>query len=405
MRRLPWLLFVFAGAVGLAQPVASNDVAAILQRQTQELFDALVPGTASVWERYLDAAVSVTTEDGEVLHKSQLVAQVKPFPEGVSGSIKVTDFQVTVHGTVAVTTHVEDESENYHGHQLHCQYRTTDTWVQTGAGWRLLASQILALRTDPPAIELTAQQAEAYVGHYSLSPGIAYDIRLKDGQLEGQRTGRKPEVLRAEVVDVLFVPGQPRYRKVIQRDAAGRITGLVERREAWELPWVRMGAPLFAQPPAKTPARLDEEPSFVNEGIVNAPVSAVWNVWTTGEGYKSLGVAMAEVDLRIGGLIRSHYSATGSLGDEDTIENRILTYEPRRMIAIQINRTPKSFPFHEAWKNTWTVITLTDLGNRTHLRIASMGYGLDEESKAMRQFFEQGNAATIKELQDHFNAK
>jgi hypothetical protein len=244
MRRRLWFLLAFAAAVASlslpAQRAASNDVAAILQRQTQELFDALIPGSASVWERYLDADISLTTEDGELLHKSQLLAQVKPFPAGISGTIKVTDFKVTIHGTVAVATHVEDETENYHGHKLHCQYRTTDTWVQTSAGWRLLASQVLALRTDPPAITLTAQQAEAYVGRYSLSPEIAYDIRLKNGQLEGQQTGRKPEVLRAEVADVLFVPGQPRYRKIIQRDASGHITGLAERREAWDLVWTRM---------------------------------------------------------------------------------------------------------------------------------------------------------------------
>jgi hypothetical protein len=102
---------------------------------------------------------------------------------------------------------------------------------------------------------------------------------------------------------------------------------------------------------------LDDAPSFVNEGTVNAPLWAVWNIWTTGEGYRALG------------------------------------------------GTPKSFPFKEAWKNTWTVITLTDLGNRTHLRIASMGYGADEESKAMRRFFGEGNASTIKDLQDYFNAE
>ena len=111
------------------------------------------------------------------------------------------------------------------------------------------------------------------------------------------------------------------------------------------------------------------------------------------------------MNFRIGGLIRSHYSATGILGDEGTIENRILAYEPQRMIAIRIDRPPKSFPFKEAWKNTWTVITLTDLGNnRTHIRFASMGYGTDEESKAMRRFFEIGNAATLKTLQDHFES-
>jgi len=162
---------------------------------------------------------------------------------------------------------------------------------------------------------------------------------------------------------------------------------------------------LAAGPVLSQSQALDIAPSFVNEADVDAPVSEVWKVWTSGEGYKWVGVAQADVDFRIGGLIRSHYSATGFLGDEETIENRILAYEPQRMIAIQIARTPKSFPFKEAWKTTWTVVTLTDAGNnQTHIRAASMGYGNDEESKAMRRFFESGNATTLKNLQDHFAA-
>jgi uncharacterized protein YndB with AHSA1/START domain len=154
-----------------------------------------------------------------------------------------------------------------------------------------------------------------------------------------------------------------------------------------------LAPPVFAQ----------SAPSFVNEGTINASLAAVWNVWTTGEGYKLLGVALADVDLRVGGLIRSRYSAAGVLGDDETIENRILAFEPQRMIAIRIERTPKSFPFKDAWKKTWTVVTLTDLGgSRTHIRIASMGYGTDAESMAMRKFFEAGNAETIETLQKHF---
>jgi uncharacterized protein YndB with AHSA1/START domain len=137
--------------------------------------------------------------------------------------------------------------------------------------------------------------------------------------------------------------------------------------------------------------------------LVNAPVAAVWKVWTSGDGYKAVGVAQADVDFRVGGLIRSRYNPGGVLGDEETIENRILAYEPQRMIAIRIERPPKNFPFKEAWKKTWTVITLTDAGNgQTHLRVASMGFGTDEESVAMRRFFESGNAATLKTLQAHF---
>lgn len=144
--------------------------------------------------------------------------------------------------------------------------------------------------------------------------------------------------------------------------------------------------------------------SIVNEGIINAPVSAVWEVWSTSEGFKAVGVAKAEVDLRVGGLIRSHYKPDGVLGDDGTIQNRILAYEPQHMLAIRIDRPPKTFPFKNAWKSPWTVITLADVGGaRTHLRIAMLGFGADEESQAMRRFFENGNAWTIKTLQAHFD--
>ena len=99
---------------------------------------------------------------------------------------------------------------------------------------------MLALRTDPPAVQLTPQQMQEYVGRYALTPAIAYEIRLKDGGIEGQQTGRKAEPLRAEVKDMLFVPGKPRYRKVFQRDSQGRVTGFAERREAWDIVWTRL---------------------------------------------------------------------------------------------------------------------------------------------------------------------
>jgi uncharacterized protein YndB with AHSA1/START domain len=139
--------------------------------------------------------------------------------------------------------------------------------------------------------------------------------------------------------------------------------------------------------------------SFVNEGTINAPIADVWKVWSTSEGYKAVGVALADIDLRVGGLIRSRYAADGTLGDEQTIENEILAFEPPRMIAFRIHKTPSNFPFKEAWKHTWTVVTLTPLPDgRTHMRAASLGFGTDQESMAMRRFFERGNAQTLETL-------
>jgi len=139
--------------------------------------------------------------------------------------------------------------------------------------------------------------------------------------------------------------------------------------------------------------------SFVNERIINAPIADVWRVWSTSDGYKAVGVALADVDFRIGGLIRARYSADGRLGDDQTIENEILAFEPPHMIAFRIHKPPATFPFKEAWKHTWTVVTLTSLADgRTHVRAASLGYGTDPESVAMRMFFERGNAQTFDTL-------
>ncbi len=218
---------------------ATEDATEVLRRQTQEMVDAISSGQAAVWDRYLDGKAVYTAEDGTVSTKAQMVEQIKPLPEGVSGVLKVIDFKATVHDLVAITNYVIDEDEVYHGHELHCQYRNTDTWLKTPAGWRLIAAQVLALRTDPPAVPLTARQMKEYAGSYVLTPTISYEIRLKEGGLEGQQTGRKAEPLQAEAPDVLFVPGKPRYRKIFQRGSDGHVTGFAERREAWELDWTR----------------------------------------------------------------------------------------------------------------------------------------------------------------------
>jgi ketosteroid isomerase-like protein len=217
----------------------SDTVAKLLEKQTQELFDALSSGNAAVWERYLDPACIFVDESGTVLTRKALVDDVRPFPEGISGTLRVTQFQSALHGDVAVATYVNDETEIFHGQRLRCQYRSTDTWKKTQEGWRLIAGQVLALRTDPPSIALSDTLAREYAGVYRLTPEIAYEIRVKNGALEGQQVGRDATPLLLEAPDVLFVPGRTRYRYVIQRGPDGKVTGFAQRREAWDVVWTR----------------------------------------------------------------------------------------------------------------------------------------------------------------------
>jgi uncharacterized protein YndB with AHSA1/START domain len=137
----------------------------------------------------------------------------------------------------------------------------------------------------------------------------------------------------------------------------------------------------------------------VTEGLVNAPVAEVWRLFTTAEGFKATGVAYADVDLRIGGLIRSHYDPKGQLGDPETVVNEILAFEPERMLAMRIKEPPASFPHREAVAGTWTVIYFTPAGaDMTLVRIVGMGYRDDAPSQAMREFFAKGNRWTLDEL-------
>lgn len=154
-------------------------------------------------------------------------------------------------------------------------------------------------------------------------------------------------------------------------------------------------------PPAKTAPPQTQPAVQVNEAVIRAPLAEVWRVFSTAEGFKQMGVAKCDMDFRIGGQIRTHYNPGGVLGDEGTIVNEILAYEPERMLAIRVQKPPAGFPFPErVWRGTWSVIGLADLGDgRTHVRIAGYGYTDDPDSQKMRRFFEQGNAWVLQKLQ------
>src|SRR5262245_31455733 len=174
-------LFLAAPVALLPAPVfAGDDTAQVIARQAQELNDAVTNGAAAVWERYLHDNAVYSDEEGNVLAKAALVAQIQPLPQGLSGVLTTQDFQAHRTGDVVVTTYVIDEHENYYGAALHCQYRNTVTWVSTPAGWRVLAVQTMALRADPAEVALPAAKLRDYPGTYRLSSDVRYTVTLRD---------------------------------------------------------------------------------------------------------------------------------------------------------------------------------------------------------------------------------
>lgn len=150
-------------------------------------------------------------------------------------------------------------------------------------------------------------------------------------------------------------------------------------------------------------SRAGAQDAIVAEGVVNAPVATVWKAWTTTAGLAAWLAPHVDIDLKVGGLMRTHYDEKGKLGDAGSIENRILSFDPERMLSIQVAKAPADFPFRAKASQMWTVLYFAPAADgKTSLRIVGLGFGSDSESQAMKEFFERGNAYTLGELQKHF---
>ena len=117
-------------------------------------------------------------------------------------------------------------------------------------------------------------------------------------------------------------------------------------------------------------------------------------------------VAHAEIELKIGGKLKTQYDPKGTTDDGKAIENTILCYEPMRMMSFKVTKVPQGFPFQSAITNIWTVIYFEAHGEKaTRVKGVSLGFGNDDESKKMREFFKFGNAVTLEGLQKRFAVK
>jgi hypothetical protein len=223
-----------------ASPALGDD-RALITTQMQEMADAVAPGNVAVWDKYLDAGVIYAEEDDSWKGKAGMLKEIRPLPKGLGGTIRIELLSFHEDHDVAVALFRQNETEHYFGQTITAKYLTNTTWRKRADGWKLIAAQVLAEKTDPPAIALPAGQLTQYAGTYRLKDSEPITtLTLQVGKLIGTRKGRKPVAWNAEAADVFFVKGDPRIRKIFQRDASGKITGFIERRESWDVAWIRI---------------------------------------------------------------------------------------------------------------------------------------------------------------------
>lgn len=145
----------------------------------------------------------------------------------------------------------------------------------------------------------------------------------------------------------------------------------------------------------------------VYEAEVDADIDAVWHAFTTKDGLTTWMAPLVEIELAVGGKMKANYNAKGEIGDKSTIENTILSFDPKRMLSLKATKLPTGFPFEDAAKRTWSVFYFEETpSSGTKITVVGLGYTDDAQSKQMRSFFAAANKQSLDKLAEALkNAK
>ena len=139
MRRVWSLVFVAV----IWAPAAASAQAGATQRQIVALEDgwirAVIKRDAAAFERLL-AADFVYTENDRVYTKAQLIKEITTATDTVTSG-RNEELTVHVHGTTAIATGWLILIGRGSSGAFERHYRYTDTWLKTGARWRIIAAQ------------------------------------------------------------------------------------------------------------------------------------------------------------------------------------------------------------------------------------------------------------------------
>ncbi len=229
--------FFAAAALSAAVASCSADTAS-LRATDQALLGSYASGNQAIWVKVLMPDAISVDENGTITGHDAFIKEIRPLPANISGTIAITDYTAHFDRDTALVLQKDDEHETYHGIALHAHYIMTETWLCRGGQWKL-ALHAYVERKDPPAIALSSAELDAYVGRYSAAPDLKLTIRREGDHLVMQRDGKPAQTLLAEARDVLFIPGEPRDKNLFQRDARGRVTGFIDRREGEDIVWKR----------------------------------------------------------------------------------------------------------------------------------------------------------------------
>jgi len=139
---------------------------------------------------------------------------------------------------------------------------------------------------------------------------------------------------------------------------------------------------------------------LVENVLVAAPVSKVWDAYTTASGYATWAAPVVQVDLRLGGTIRTHYNPKAKIGDPKTNTLRIINYVPRKLLTLQADIS-ENWPevLKSQASHLYNVILFEELAeNKTRIVSYGLGYQNNKEMRDLMKFFIHANRTLYTKL-------
>ena len=237
------LVCLAVGASNVHAQISGTDSSAIVAT-TRRLLDAITNGDSSVWAPHLAPPWFITDEEGRHLARAEFLRELRPLPTGQQGKLELTSWHLVSVGTTAVMSYLISEEHDYYGIPLRTRFHSTDTWARIGSGWKILASQVVALPTPVPGRAVDRRLLGEYAGTYRLaadsarSGGLELTIDLGNDGLTVRRGNRPPERLYA-LDERIFIRHGVRGFWVFERDSSGAVTEVVNWRDNNPLVWRR----------------------------------------------------------------------------------------------------------------------------------------------------------------------
>ena len=132
---------------------------------------------------------------------------------------------------------------------------------------------------------------------------------------------------------------------------------------------------------------------------IDAPVSTVWKLLSSSEGWQSWAVPVAWVEFGIGGMVETSYTATAVRGQPGNIKNSIVAYIPEQLLVLRNVQAPPNFENAEDFGKTVTAINLQSISkNRARVELDGVGFLATPAFDTLLKKFKYGDSWTLEHL-------